>query len=78
MNINLRLRYGYRQVTREELLIVFSSFQKNKSPGLDGWIAEFYIDFFYVLGENFLTIVEEVGDQENAREFELYILGSES
>jgi hypothetical protein len=29
----------YRPVTKEELMFVLSTFQKDKSPGLDGWTA---------------------------------------
>jgi hypothetical protein len=50
----------YRAVTREELIYVLNSFKKDRSPGLDGWTVEFYIEFFDLLGEDLLRVVEEV------------------
>jgi hypothetical protein len=50
----------YREVSREELLYVLNSFKKDRSPGPDGWTVEFYIEFFDLLGEDLLRVVEEV------------------
>jgi hypothetical protein len=35
----------YREVTKDEILIVMSSFQKDCSPSLDRWMVKFYIAF---------------------------------
>ena len=43
----------------EELKEVIHSFQKNKSPGPDGWTIEFYMGFFELVGEDLLEVVEE-------------------
>jgi hypothetical protein len=42
------------------LLVVLNTFQKDKSHGLDGWTVEFYLDFFELIGEDLLRVVEEV------------------
>ena len=34
------------EVTMEELKEILCSFQKDKSPGLDGWPIEFYVGAF--------------------------------
>jgi hypothetical protein len=47
------------QVTLEELKIVMNSFQKDKSPGPDGWTIEFFLGFFDVIGQGILSLVEE-------------------
>jgi hypothetical protein len=39
-----------RQITLNEVKMVIEGFSKNKSPGLDGWTAEFFINFFDLLG----------------------------
>eukprot|EP00253_Pinus_taeda_P031782 PITA_31782 len=46
-------------VTAEELEGVLKWFQKDKSPGPDGWTIEFYLAFFDVLGQDLLRVVEE-------------------
>jgi hypothetical protein len=50
----------YRAVTREELLYVLNFFKKDRSPGPDDWTVEFYIEFFDLLGDDLLEVVEEV------------------
>jgi hypothetical protein len=35
-----------------------SQFQKDKSPGLDGWTIEFFLDLFDLLGLDLLKVVE--------------------
>ena len=52
-------------VTKEELLYVLSSFKKDRSPGLDGWTVELFIDFFDLLGEDILQVVEEFKRSRN-------------
>lgn len=39
---------------------MLSTFQKDHSPGPDGWTVEFYLDFFDILAEDLLCVVEEV------------------
>jgi hypothetical protein len=36
-------RFLMEEVTEKELLEVLHSFQKDKSPGLDGWTIEFFL-----------------------------------
>jgi hypothetical protein len=50
----------FMSVTKEELLYVLSTFKKDRSLGLDGWTVEFFLDFFDLLGEDLLQVVEEV------------------
>jgi hypothetical protein len=37
-----------------------NSFQKDKILGLNGWLVEFYMDFFDLIEEDLLRDVEEV------------------
>ena len=39
-----------REVTEEELKKVMGSFQKDKSPGPDGWMIDFFLDLYDILG----------------------------
>jgi len=50
----------YKTILMEELLVVLNTFQKGKSPDLDGWTTEFYLDLFHLNGEDLLRVVEEV------------------
>eukprot|EP01018_Ginkgo_biloba_P002298 Gb_28324 [translate_table: standard] len=52
--------YLFRVVTKEEL-VVLNTLQKDKSPGPDGWSVEFYLDFFELLGDDLLRVIEEFG-----------------
>jgi hypothetical protein len=47
----------FREVTKEELRVVISSFSKDKSPGPNGWTTEFFGDFFDVVGTDLLRVV---------------------
>ena len=47
------------EVSMEELSGVLHSFQKDKSPGPDGWPAEFFLGFFDFFSEELLSVVEE-------------------
>jgi hypothetical protein len=47
------------KVTLEELKAVLNSFQKDKSPGPDGWTIEFFLGFFDSIGQDILSLVEE-------------------
>jgi hypothetical protein len=51
------------QVTKQELLVVMNSFQKGKSPGLDGWSIEFFLGLFDLLGNDIIKVVE--GSRKN-------------
>eukprot|EP00253_Pinus_taeda_P031439 PITA_31439 len=46
-------------VTMNELENTIKWFQKEKSPGPDGWTIEFYLAFFDTIGEDILRVVEE-------------------
>jgi hypothetical protein len=50
----------YSVVTKDELIVVISSFKRDKNPGPDNWMAEFFEYFFDVLGDDLLQVVEEV------------------
>jgi len=44
----------------DELLYVFSTFKKDTSLGPNGWKIKFFLDFFDLLGEDLVRVVEEV------------------
>jgi hypothetical protein len=46
-------------VSEDELQVVMHIFQKDKSPGLDGWMIEFFLGFYDLLGVDILKVVEE-------------------
>ena len=46
------------EVTKEELKLALQSFQKDKSPGPDGWTIEFFIELYELLGDDILKVVE--------------------
>jgi hypothetical protein len=48
-----------RVVTMEEILEVLKGFAKDKSPDLGGWIVEFFLFFFDLVGPELPTIIEE-------------------
>lgn len=47
-----------RLITLQELEDTLKWFQKDKSPGQDGWPIEFYLDFFNIMGQDILNLVE--------------------
>jgi hypothetical protein len=46
-------------VTLAEILKTLKGFKVSKSLGPDGWTAEFFLIFFYLLGNDILEMVEE-------------------
>jgi len=46
-------------VTPAELEGTLKWFKKDKSLGLDGWSIEFYLEFYNLLGQDLLNVVEE-------------------
>lgn len=46
-------------ITLGELEITLKWFKKDKIPGLDGWLIEFYLDFFDIIGNDILQFIEE-------------------
>jgi len=46
-------------ISEEELKTVLGSFQKDKSPGPDGWSIEFFLDLFDFLGNDLLAVIED-------------------
>ena len=46
-------------VDEEELKKVLGSFQKDKSPGPDGWTIEFFQGFYEILGLDLLQVVKD-------------------
>ena len=47
------------EVTKGELKEVLHSFQKDKSPGPDGWTIEFFLELFEIMGGDLLKVVED-------------------
>ena len=47
------------EVQEKELLEVIHSFQKDKIPGPDSWMIEFYLCFLDTLGSDLLHVVDE-------------------
>ena len=45
-------------VTLSEIEGALKSFEKDRSPGLDGWPMEFFIHFFDLLGKDLLSAVD--------------------
>ena len=50
----------YKEVSKEDLLKVLHYFQKYRSLGPEGWTIEFFMDFFNLLGEDPLWVIEDV------------------
>ena len=48
-----------KEVMEEELKKVMGSFQKDKSPGPDGWTIDFFLDLFDFLGKDLLQVIED-------------------
>ena len=48
-----------KELTEEELKDVLGSFQKDKSPGPDGWTIDFFLGLFDFLGRDLLKVVED-------------------
>ena len=48
-----------KELTEEELKEVLGSFQKDKSPGPDGWTIDFFLGLFDILGRDLLQVVED-------------------
>lgn len=47
------------EIIVEELTNVLHNFQKDKSPGSDGWPIEFFLETFENIGVDLLKVVEE-------------------
>jgi len=45
--------------TLQEIHVALKSFSKDKSQGPDGWIVEFYLHFFDLVGLDLLELVED-------------------
>lgn len=48
-----------KEVTLEELEATLKWFKKGKSPEPNGWLIEFYLAFFDIIGGDLLKIVED-------------------
>jgi len=46
-------------ISEEELKAVLGSFQKDKSPGPDGWSIEFFLDLFDLFGNDLMAVIED-------------------
>jgi hypothetical protein len=49
----------FKPVTLQELKNILFLFKKERSPGPDGWTAEFFSHFFYLVGPDLLQMVED-------------------
>ena len=47
-----------REISFEEINTTLKSFAKDKSPGPDEWLAEFFLAFVDILGKDSLDIVK--------------------
>ena len=47
------------EIIEKELLEVLHSFQKDKSPCLDGWTIEFFLGCYEIIGTDLLKMVED-------------------
>lgn len=45
--------------TLNELMVVLVGFSKSRRPGPDGWIMEFFLAFFDLVGQDLLVMLEE-------------------
>jgi hypothetical protein len=45
--------------TTEEIKEVLKGFTKDKSPGPDGWTVEFFLNYFDLVANDLLEVVEE-------------------
>jgi hypothetical protein len=50
----------FKEVTTDEILGVLKGFKKDKSPGPDGWSVEFYLEFFELLKNDLVEMIEEI------------------
>jgi len=48
-----------KAISEEELKEVLGSFQKDKSPGPDGWTIEFFLDLYEFLGSDLMAVIED-------------------
>lgn len=46
-----------REVSMGEMEANLKSFKHDKSPRLDAWLVEFYIDFVNILGDDLLKVI---------------------
>lgn len=53
----------FRLITLQELKTTLNQCAKDKNLGPDGWTIEFFMGFFYLIGEYFLKVVEESKSQ---------------
>ena len=46
-------------ITIQEVEAILKGFKKDKILGPDGWPVEFFLDFFYLIGEELVLVVEQ-------------------
>jgi hypothetical protein len=56
---NMEAEALFKPVDLQELQKVLFKFKIDKSPGPDGWTVECFKDFFDIVGEDLLGMVEE-------------------
>lgn len=48
-----------KAITLKEIEGVLKGFARDKNPGPDGWPVEFFLEFFEIMGEDLLSMLEE-------------------
>ena len=61
---NLEAEDLFKLVDLQELQKVISKFKIDKIPGPYGWTVEFFKDFFDIVGEDLLEMVEESREKD--------------
>ena len=49
-----------KDVTRKEVFDTIQTFNKNRTPGIDGLPIEFYIENWNVIADDFIELVEYI------------------
>jgi hypothetical protein len=52
-------RPSWMRSSEDELKAVLHNFQKDKSPGPDGWTIDFFVGIYNIIGKDILKVVEE-------------------
>jgi hypothetical protein len=50
----------YEEISKDETMVVLSSFAKYQSLGPNNYTIEFFVGIFYLLGHDFLSVVKEL------------------
>lgn len=50
----------YKAVSKDEIYNVLTSFRKDRIPDQDSWTTDFFLEFFDLLGDDLVRVVEKV------------------